>query len=157
MLYQLSYNHHSRRGCYLAKAISNEGSPNLPLLVLSRQRLNRVYTHSTTIVRGGACKNPLAIVPQFSSSLHAGNVRATWQGIEPCGTGNLLVTASQPIEKLSCESYSVRFEFQTGNWTIQSHHVTPYVLKTGRRLTACLTALKETYCLTNCVPVFVYL
>ena len=75
------------------------------------------------VVRGGACENPLAIVPQFSSLLHAGNVRATWQGIEPYGTGSLRTTPSQAIEeKRLRHQFNSRFLMRT----IQSHHITPY-------------------------------
>jgi len=103
------------------------------------------------VVRGGACKNPLAIVPQFSSSLHAGNVRATWQGIEPCETGLFRITPSQATEeKRLRHQFNSRFLIRT----IQSqpYHAILYY-KTGRRLTARLTALKKrlTARLTACL------
>ena len=66
------------------------------------------------VVRGGACENPLAIVSQFSSLLHAGNVRATWQGIEPCETGLFRITPSQATEeKRLRHQFNSRFLIRT--------------------------------------------
>ena len=60
--------------------------PDLPKLRILRSLLSRANLEFSQNnpheggVRGGACENPLAIVPQFSSLLRMGNVgRRDWE------------------------------------------------------------------------------
>ena len=68
--------------------------PDLPKLRTLRSLLSRPNPEFSQNnpheggVRGGACENPLAIVPQFSSLLRVGNVLAGRQGVTPCDSGN---------------------------------------------------------------------